>query len=146
MIGNDCVIGFGSEITRSYIGNNSWLHRNFVGDSVLDENVSMGAGAVTANLKLNEQHVNTLINGKKTGSGRNRLGAIIGSNVRIGINASIMPGTKIGKNSHVGAGVVLDADLPDNKFCALSSSYKIVENKFTLDVNVRKEALKTLRK
>ena len=146
MIGNDCVIGFGSEITRSYIGNNSWLHRNFVGDSVLDENVSMGAGAVTANLKLNEQHVNTFINGKKTGSGRNRLGAIIGSNVRIGINASIMPGTKIGKNSHVGAGVVLDADLPDDKFCTLSSSYKIVENKFTLDVNVREEALKTLRK
>lgn len=147
MIGRDCVIGFGSEITRSYIGNNSWLHRNFVGDSVLAENVSMGAGAVTANFKLNEQHVNTFINGKKMDSGRNRLGAIIGSNVRIGVNTSIMPGTKIGKNSYVGAGVVLDADLPDNKFCALSPScYKIVENKFTLDPSIRKEAFKALRK
>ena len=46
-------------------------------------------------------------------SKRTKLGAIIGSHVRIGVNTSIMPGIKIGTNSMIGAGLRIDRDIPD---------------------------------
>lgn len=119
-IGADCVIGFNCDITRSYVGDNCWFHSNYVGDSVLEENISMGAGAVLANLRLDD--------GEIAGTGRNKLGAMIGKGVRIGVNASIMPGVKIGAHSFIGAGVVLDRDLPDNSFCIAKSGYAISKN------------------
>ena len=65
----------------------------------------MGAGAALANLRLDDGVIQS--------SGKNKLGVMIGMHVRIGVNASIMPGIKIGKGSFVGSGVVLDRDLPE---------------------------------
>lgn len=115
MIGSNCVVGFSSEITRSYIEGSCWFHNNYVGDSVLSNNIGMGAGAVTANFKLNERPIKSVIEGKIHNTERTKLGAVIGDNARIGVNASLMPGVKIGRNSIVGAGVILNQDLPDNK-------------------------------
>jgi bifunctional UDP-N-acetylglucosamine pyrophosphorylase/glucosamine-1-phosphate N-acetyltransferase len=119
-IGADCVVGFNCDITRSYIGDNCWFHSNYIGDSVLEKNISMGSGAVLANLRLDD--------GKISSTGLHKLGAMIGCGVRIGVNASIMPGIKIGKNSFVGSGVVLDKDLPENSFCALKPGYTVTKN------------------
>ena len=116
-IGADCVIGFDTDVTRSYVGDNCWFHSNYIGDSVLEGNIGMGGGARLANLRLDEGEISTVTHGKKTSTGRIKLGAMIGKDVRIGINASIMPGVKIGKNTFVGSGVVLDRDLPDDSFC-----------------------------
>ncbi|OGG26759.1 hypothetical protein A2960_01135 [Candidatus Gottesmanbacteria bacterium RIFCSPLOWO2_01_FULL_39_12b] len=131
MIGNNCVIGFSTEIARSHIGDNCWFHNNYIGDSVLSENISMGAGAILANYKLNKQPVKSVIGGKQIITGKIKLGALIGSNVNIGVNASIMPGVKIGQNSVVGSGVVLDIDLPEKKVCYFKNeNYTITDNKF----------------
>src|SRR3989338_5044213 len=46
------VTGFNSDITRSYIGANSWFHTNYIGDSVIEGDFGMGSGAVLANLRL----------------------------------------------------------------------------------------------
>ncbi len=119
-IGNDCVTGFNTDITRSYVGNQCWFHSNYVGDSVLGENVSMGAGTVLANLRLDE--------GEIVSSGRNKLGAIVGKNVRIGVNTSIMPGVKVGSNSFIGAGTVVPQDIPDNSFCMGKQTLTISKN------------------
>ena len=120
-IGADSVIGFNCDITRSYIGNDCWLHMNYVGDSVLENNVSMGGGAKLANLRLDDGEIRS--------TGRNKLGAMIGTGVRIGVNASIMPGVSIGKNSFVGSGVILDKDLPENSFCVAKSTYTVTKNR-----------------
>ena len=128
MIGNRCVIGFSTEIARSYIGDNCWFHNNYAGDSLLSENISLGSGATLANFKLSGQSVNSVIKGKKITTNRPKLGAIIGKYVRIGVNASIMPGVKIGQNSIVGSGVVLDSDLPNKKFCHLNKENYIIEH------------------
>ena len=128
MVGNDSVIGFSTEITRSYIGNNCWFHSNYIGDSVISQNASFGAGAVTGNLRLDESEISSKVGEVKIKTGRNKLGAIIGKNVRVGVNASLMPGVKIGENSIVGAGVVLNQDLPENKFCKLEQQYLTVDN------------------
>lgn len=126
-IGAGSVIGFNSDITRSYIGDNCWLHMNYVGDSVLEGNISMGAGATLANLRLDDGQIKT--------TGRNKLGAMIGTGVRIGVNTSIMPGVNVGKNSFVGAGVVLDKDLPEDSFCFMESKIIIKKNTHTAPVS-----------
>lgn len=120
-IGANCLTGFNSDITRSYIGDNCWFHTNYVGDSVIGNNVSMGSGSVCANLRLDDGEISSVVKGEKIQTGRNKLGAIIGNNVRIGVNSSIMPGIKIGQNSFIGAGVVVDCDLEEDKFLFLKN-------------------------
>ena len=127
-IGADSVIGFNCDVTRSYIGDNCWLHSNYIGDSVLEGNISMGGGAVLANLRLDDGEISSMVSGKKVLTGRTKLGAMIGKGVRIGVNASIMPGVKIGKNSFVGSGVVLDRDLPEDSFCQMESTLVVKKN------------------
>lgn len=128
MIGKNCLIGFETEIARSFIGDNCWFHKNYAGDCVLAKNAALGAGAVLANLRLDGKEIKSMVKGDKIGTGRKKLGAIIGENVRIGVNASVMPGVKIGKNSYVGSGVVLTSDLPEGKFCSVKQEQEIRDN------------------
>lgn len=108
-----CVTGFSSDITRSYIGANSWFHTNYVGDSVLEGDFGMGSGAVLANLRLDGHTVR--IGEEKIDSGRHKLGVLAGNGVRVGVNASTMPGVMVGAGSLIGPGVILKRDLQENK-------------------------------
>lgn len=129
-IGAGVVTGFNTDITRSYIGDDCWFHANYVGDSVLEGNVSMGSGAVLANLRLDEGEISSAVKTEKVATKKNKLGAIIGAHVRIGVNASIMPGVKIGQHSFMGSGIVLDKDVPEDSFCMLvKNSYTVEKNK-----------------
>ena len=127
-IGSGCVTGFNTDITRSYIGNNCWFHTNYVGDSIVGNNVSMGSGTVLANLRLDESAITSKVKEEVIQTGRTKLGVMVGDNVRIGVNASIMPGVKIGEGSFVGAGVVLGEDLNDGMYCRLSPTVVISQN------------------
>ncbi len=128
LIGENTVVGFGSEITRSYIGSNCWFHTNYIGDSVVSDNVGVGAGAVFANLRLDENEIQSAIKEDRLGTGRVKLGAIVGEGARIGIESQLMPGVKVGRNSVVGPGVILVNDLPDNKKCLNQQSLVIIDN------------------
>ncbi len=127
-IGQDCVTGFNTDITRSYIGNECWFHSNYVGDSVLEGNISMGSGSVLANLRLDEGEISSVVRGEKFNTGRTKLGSMIGAHVRIGVNVSIMPGVKVGSGTMIGAGVVLDKDVPEDSFCVAKSGYEVKKN------------------
>lgn len=120
MIGANCVTGFNTDIARSYIGSDCWFHSNYIGDSVLEGNVSMGSGSVLANFRLDEGEIQS--------TQRTKLGAMIARDVRIGVNVSIMPGIKIGTNSMIGAGLVIDADIPEDSFCTGKLSLEIKKN------------------
>ncbi len=116
IIGENSVIGFNTEIARSYLNQNIWTHKNYIGDSVIDKNVSFGAGCVTGNLRFDEKNIKVKIKKQKINCGKNKIGAFIGENVRLGINTSLMPGIKIGKNSLIGAGLLIDQDIPEKSF------------------------------
>jgi NDP-sugar pyrophosphorylase family protein len=128
IIGEHCVTGFNTDITRSYIGDNCWFHSNYVGDSILEGDVSMGSGCVLANLRLDEGDISSRIGEQNISTMRTKLGAMIGRGVRIGVNTSVMPGIKIGANSLVGAGILLDSDLPADSFCIGKSTLIIKKN------------------
>jgi len=108
---DDCVIGFSTEIKGSYVGRRCWTHMNYVGDSVIGEECNFGAGTITANWRLDEKTVPVRIEGKPVDTGREKFGAVIGNGCRTGVNASIMPGIKIGPGALIGPGVVVSADL-----------------------------------
>jgi len=127
-IGSMCVTGFNTDITRSYVGSNCWFHTNYLGDSIIASNVSMGSGTVCANLRLDESAISSKVKEEPINTKRVKLGAMIGSNVRIGVNVSIMPGIKIGSGSFVGAGVVLGEDLGDGKYCHVAPTVVISDN------------------
>ena len=104
-IGDGCHIGAAVEIKGSIIMAGTKIpHHNYVGDSVIGSGCNFGSGTKIANLRLDKKDV--LVSGIKTG--RRKLGAIIGDNVEIGINASINVGSVIGSNTVIGPGAVVD--------------------------------------
>lgn len=111
-IGNNCHIGM-SEIKNSLVFSTSKVpHFNYVGDSLICENVNLGAGTKISNLRFDNKSIKMNINGKLIDSKRRKLGVVIGANSQTGINVSIMCGKKIGENSIIGAHTLINEDLP----------------------------------
>lgn len=125
-IGNNCLIGGYSEVVRSYLGDGIMLHRNYVGDSVLDKNVFMGADAVLANFRFDGKSIRSVVSDSVIDTHMTKLGAMIGADSKIGVNTSILPGVKIGKHTVIGPGETIDTNIEDNKFVFRG---KIKENK-----------------
>lgn len=112
IIGNECVIGEFSVVKRSIVMDKSNVpHLNYVADSIIAENCNLGAGTKIANLRFDNKNVKVTVKDKRVDSGKRKLGAFIGYNVKTGINASICPGVKIGSDSWIGAGVVVKRDV-----------------------------------
>ena len=132
-VGENSVVGYNCEIARSYLEKKVWTHSNYIGDSLICEDVSFGAGSVTGNLRLDEKNIDVLIKGEKQNSKKNKLGAIIGPHVRVAINVSLMPGVKIGSNSMIGAGICLGGEIAANSFVRGVYDLKVSEN--TCDIS-----------
>jgi len=106
-IGDRCKVGNAVEIKNSVVMNGTKIpHLSYVGDSVIGERCNFGAGTKVANLRLDEKEVHVIVDGRRTGSGRRKLGVIMGDDVKTGINASIDVGTIIGEGSFIGIGAL----------------------------------------
>ncbi len=102
------------QIKESLIMENSKVpHLNYVGDSVVAEDVNFGAGSVTANLRFDEKPIMMKIKGELVSTGRRKMGAVVGGGARIGVNVSLMPGVRIGAKAWVYPGCVVKEDVPD---------------------------------
>jgi bifunctional UDP-N-acetylglucosamine pyrophosphorylase/glucosamine-1-phosphate N-acetyltransferase len=123
-IGERCVIGFDSEIKHSYLGDNVWSHRNYIGDSVIMDNCNFGAGTTTANWRFDAQPVKVNIGDEKVSTGMEKFGCIMGENCKTGINVSIMPGMKIGPNAIIGAHIMVSKDVGSRKLILLEQKIK----------------------
>jgi bifunctional UDP-N-acetylglucosamine pyrophosphorylase/glucosamine-1-phosphate N-acetyltransferase len=128
-LGDNCVVGFSSEVARSYFKSNVWLHMNYAGDSIIDNNVSFGSTAITANFRLDEANISVTVKGEKIDTGLTKLGNIIGPNVRIGVGTKLMPGVKIGAGSFIGSGLTLAQDVEANKFVDGKTELVVKDNK-----------------
>jgi UDP-N-acetylglucosamine diphosphorylase / glucose-1-phosphate thymidylyltransferase / UDP-N-acetylgalactosamine diphosphorylase / glucosamine-1-phosphate N-acetyltransferase / galactosamine-1-phosphate N-acetyltransferase len=97
-IGTGCHIGHSTEIKNSVIMNNTKIpHFNYIGDSVVGSGCNFGAGTKVANLRHDQATVR--IRGLDTR--RVKMGAVIGDDVKFGINCSINVGTVIGSRVSV---------------------------------------------
>jgi UDP-N-acetylglucosamine diphosphorylase / glucose-1-phosphate thymidylyltransferase / UDP-N-acetylgalactosamine diphosphorylase / glucosamine-1-phosphate N-acetyltransferase / galactosamine-1-phosphate N-acetyltransferase len=145
MLGKNCVIGFATEVTRSYLNHDVWAHSTFIGDSVVDHNVSFGAGTVVGNLRFDEEDIHVNIKSIRHNSGTNKFGVVVGAGARFGINSCTNPGVKIGQDTFIGGNVLVDKDIPDNKMVILEQKLKIVTNTKKADIGDREENKKKLK-
>ncbi len=143
-VGANSVVGFSSEIKHSLIGSNCWIHMSYIGDSVVSDNCSFGAGTITANFRFDEGHVPVMVKGERVSSGADKLGVIMGPECKTGCNATLMPGVKVGPHSIVGPGVVLCDDLPPDSIISGPAPYTIQKNEITLSAASKAEKMKTL--
>ena len=119
-IGKNVRVGNACEVKNSIIMDGTHVgHLSYVGDSILGERCNLAAGTITANLRLDDGSVKMLVKGKVVDTGRRKLGAILGDNVKTGIHALLMPGVKVGENSWVGANLIVHSDLPANSVALL---------------------------
>ena len=129
-LGKKSKVGNACEIKNSIIGDNTHVaHLSYVGDTIIGENCNFGAGTKTANLRLDRQSIPVNIKGKREDSGRRKLGAIIGDNVETGIGTLIMPGIKIGCNSWIGSGTIVNEDVPSESIYFGTQSYTLKRKK-----------------
>jgi bifunctional UDP-N-acetylglucosamine pyrophosphorylase/glucosamine-1-phosphate N-acetyltransferase len=115
-VGDDCVIGYNTEVQASILHSHVWTHSTYLGDSVVGRNVSFGAGCVTGNLRLDEGEVQSAHKENKMGTGRTKFGAVIGDDCRVGIHVSTNPGIKIGRGSLVAGHLLVDRDLDEGTY------------------------------
>jgi len=145
-IGRNCVVGYCTEVKGSYIGDGCWFHSSYVGDSIIDDNCSLAAGTVLANFRFDEKNIKVSVGGESIDTGLDKFGAIMGSDSKTGINASIMPGVRIGPNSFVGSHVCLMKDLPPNRMVLMEPRYRVLDSSVTLGDNKKADLMKKLEK
>ena len=108
-IGKNCKIGNYVEIKSSIIGNDTNIsHLSYIGDSKVGSQVNIGAGCITCNYD---------------GVKKNK--TFIGNKAFIGSNSSLVAPVKIGNNVRIGAGSVINKDIPRNKLAVRRSKLKI---------------------
>ncbi|MBI4389782.1 MAG: NTP transferase domain-containing protein [Nitrospinae bacterium] len=95
-LGNRCSVGYGVELKNCVVLDNTRIGRlSFIGDSVLGENVDIGAGTMTVNRALDWKPIRVDNGRKKYETGMVKLGAFVGDNVVIGAGNTIQPGAVI---------------------------------------------------
>jgi bifunctional UDP-N-acetylglucosamine pyrophosphorylase/glucosamine-1-phosphate N-acetyltransferase len=113
-IGDHAVVGAACEIKNSIVMNGTKIpHLSYIGDSIIGENCNLAAGTITANIRLDEHTLSMKVKGRLQTTARRKLGVMMGDDVQTGINASIMPGVRIGSGSFIGPGMVVYNDVPD---------------------------------
>lgn len=121
-IERDSTVGANAEIRGSIIQNGFSCHSGFIGDSIIGQNVAVGAGTVTANRMVrspsgDRPDVETHVKAKDQtmDTGRNRLGMIVGDDVDIGTQANLMPGVCIGQGSFIGPSAFVRHNIGEEK-------------------------------
>jgi bifunctional UDP-N-acetylglucosamine pyrophosphorylase/glucosamine-1-phosphate N-acetyltransferase len=113
-IGRRVRIGNACDVKNSVIMDGTHIaHLSYVGDSVICENCNFGAKTVTANLRFDGGIINMMIKGQMVSSGRTKLGAIVGANVKTGVGVNFMPGVKVGGCNWIWANSIVSKDMPE---------------------------------
>jgi len=108
------LVGAFCEVTRSIFQENAHTHSGYFGDSIFGSDCSVGAGTVTANIRIDRGEIRSTIKGGKINTGLKKLGAIVGKNTKIGINVSLMPGVLVGSNCKIGPHSIVLKNIKDN--------------------------------
>jgi NDP-sugar pyrophosphorylase family protein len=114
-------IGTGCEIKSSIIFSNSAVaHFNFIGDTIVGNNVNFEAGSITANHynERKDKNICVLCHSERIDTRTVKFGSLVGDNTKIGANAVLSPGTIMEPDSIVKRLELIEqikpASLPDS--------------------------------
>ncbi|NHI93952.1 MAG: glucose-1-phosphate thymidylyltransferase [Candidatus Lokiarchaeota archaeon] len=114
---DDVRIGHACEIKGSLVMSGTRIpHLSYIGDSIIGSNVNLGAGTITANLRMDHRTIKATIKKEKIDTKKRKLGAIVGDNAQSGIGVTLMPGVIVGKNSAIAANMNVTHDVPSDTF------------------------------
>ncbi|MDI6891272.1 MAG: hypothetical protein QMC83_10125, partial [Thermodesulfovibrionales bacterium] len=110
------LIGAFAEIARSIFQENVHCHSGYFGDSIFGKGCQIGAGTITANVRIDRGEIKSKVKSQKSkvNTGLNSLGAIVGENTKLGIHVSLMPGVLIGSNCLIYPNSVVFENIEDN--------------------------------
>jgi bifunctional UDP-N-acetylglucosamine pyrophosphorylase/glucosamine-1-phosphate N-acetyltransferase len=122
-LGKKTRVGNGCEIKNSILMDGTHAgHLSYIGDSILGEKCNLGAGTIMANLRFDDGRIKMMVKDKLVDTGRRKLGAVLGDNVKTGIKSLFMPGVKVGANTWVGANFMVERDLPANTIALIKQN------------------------
>jgi NDP-sugar pyrophosphorylase family protein len=102
LIGKQCVVGHVTEVKHSIFMDGAKAgHFAYLGDSILGNQVNLGAGTKLANLRFIKGDIFVKTDSGQVNTGLRKLGAILGDNVQTGCNTVTNPGTLLGRKSMV---------------------------------------------
>ena len=129
IIGDNCVVGHGSEIKNTIMQNKSKVASlAFAGDTILGKSTRIGSGIILANRRFDQKNIVIKINGEKIDSGRDFFGAIVGDSSRIGANAATLPGTMIGPYTWILPTLQVRGFIPAEKRLYPNQNYRMEDN------------------
>jgi bifunctional UDP-N-acetylglucosamine pyrophosphorylase/glucosamine-1-phosphate N-acetyltransferase len=127
-LGKNVKIGNAVEIKNSIIMDGTNVgHLSYVGDSIIGQRSNFGAGTITANLRHDNNSIFVTVKGERTNSGRRKLGAIIGDDVKTGIGTSISPGIVLHQGSQTGVGVIVERDIAPQKLVIVKQEQTTID-------------------
>jgi len=136
--GDNCVIGHCTEVKNSILLDNvQAAHFAYVGDSILGNNVHLGAGVKLANFRLDKNEVSFFIKDQRIFTKLKKLGAIIGDNSQIGCNSVLNPATFFEKdvicyaNANASGWVLKKSIIKPAKTVIIKKFDKILKNEFS---------------
>ena len=98
--GDGCVLGHDSEFKNVIMLDGAKAaHFAYVGDSILGNEVNLGAGTVLANLRLDRKQISFKIDAARVDTGRKKFGAALGDRSQTGCNSVLNPGTIFAKEA-----------------------------------------------
>jgi bifunctional UDP-N-acetylglucosamine pyrophosphorylase/glucosamine-1-phosphate N-acetyltransferase len=110
---DNVLIGAFAEVTRSIFQEDIHTHSGYFGDSIFGKGCRLGAGTITANVRIDRGEIKSVVKGEKIGTGLDSLGCIMGENTKTGIHCSFMPGVLIGSNCQIGPGSIIFKNVED---------------------------------
>lgn len=123
VVGQYCVVRKGTvleagaqiqryvDISNSILMADAHVHSGFIGDSIIGERTTIGAGFVTANRRIDRQEISVRVQGKKISTNKTYLGAMIGDEVRIGIQVGTMPNVLVAAQSTILPGTIVRSNI-----------------------------------
>jgi NDP-sugar pyrophosphorylase family protein len=116
LTGDNCLLGHDTEVKGSiFLNGAKAAHFNYVGDSILGNEVNLGAGTKLANLRVISGSVKiTDESGNVKDTGLRKLGAILGDFVETGCNSVCSPGTIVAPRSIIYPNATARGFIPAN--------------------------------
>jgi bifunctional UDP-N-acetylglucosamine pyrophosphorylase/glucosamine-1-phosphate N-acetyltransferase len=121
---NNVLIGALVEVTRSIFQENVHCHSGYFGDSIFNKDCRLGAGNITANIRIDRGEIKSEVNGEKIGTGLSSFGCVMGENTKTGVHCSFMPGVFIGSNCQIRPGAIVHKSIEDNTTFSIEKNNK----------------------
>ncbi len=130
-IGSECVVSHAAELSGMIL-DRVYLYHYMELNGIIGENTDLGAATVCGSLRFDDGLTIQRVKGRKEFARNYSDSVFLGDYCRTGVNAIIMPGIKIGPYSVIGAGVLLNKDIPDHTL--IYTEQTLIEKKWGSEV------------